>query len=130
MYKNFINICIGVLSIFGTNLSIDDNMNKDLKEFLQDKFPDVNDDIDKLESNIELMEIKNYVRSKIPTFNLKLYVLVYNSLIDFPRLKFNYEAITTNNFFANVHNTPKLKFIFIILTSLEKYLVILTTFVI
>ena len=116
MYKNFINICISVLSIFGTNLSIDDNMNKDLKEFLQDKFPDVNDDIDKLESNIELMEIKNYVRSKIPTFNLKLYVLVYNSLIDFPRLKFNYEAITTNNFFANVHNTSKLKFIFIILT--------------
>ena len=55
-------------------------MNKDLKEFLQDKFPDVNDDIDKLESNIELMEIKNYVRSKIPTFNLKLYVLVYNSI--------------------------------------------------
>ena len=76
VYKNFINICIGTLSIFGTNSSIGDNMNEDLKEFLQDKFPDVNDDIDKLESNIELMEIKNYVRSKIPTFNLKLYVLV------------------------------------------------------
>ena len=33
------------------------------------------------------MEIKNYVKFKISTFNLKLYALVYNSLIDFPRSK-------------------------------------------
>ena len=61
------------------------------------------------------MEIKNHVRSKITTFNLKLYVLVYNSLIDFPRSKFNYETIRTNNFFANVQKYIKVKFIFIIL---------------
>ena len=70
MYKKFINICINILSIFGTNSNIDDYVNEDLKQFLQDKFPEVNDDIDKLKFNIELMEIKNYVRSKIPSFHL------------------------------------------------------------
>ena len=71
---------------------------------------DVDDDIDKLKSNIELIEIKNYVKSnKIPKFNLKLYALVYNSLIEFPRSKFNYETITTNNFFGNVHKYIKVK---------------------
>ena len=61
--KKFINICIGILSIFGTNSNINDNTNDDLKEFLREKFPDVNDDIDKLKSNIKLIEIKNYVKS-------------------------------------------------------------------
>ena len=31
LYKKFINICIGILSIFGTNSNIDDNTNDDLK---------------------------------------------------------------------------------------------------
>ena len=31
VYKKFINICISILSIFGTNSNIDDNMNEDLK---------------------------------------------------------------------------------------------------
>ena len=105
-YQKFVSICIGVLSIFGTNSNIDDNKNTDLKEFLGEKFPEI-DDIDKLKSNIELVEIKNYIKSgsanKIPRFNLKLYAFAYNSLIDFPKSKFNYETITTNNFFGNVH---------------------------
>ena len=68
---------------------------------MREKFSDVDDDIDKLKSNIELIEIKNYVKSnKIPKFNLKLHALVYNSLTDLPRLKFNYKTITTNNFFC------------------------------
>ena len=90
--------------------------NDDLKQFLREKFPDVGNDIDhnnklnKIKSNIELIEIKNYVKSnKIPKFNLKLYALVYDSLIGFPRSKFNYETITTNNFFGNVHKYIKVK---------------------
>ena len=31
LYKKFINICISILSIFGTNSNIDDNTNNDLK---------------------------------------------------------------------------------------------------
>ena len=76
------------------------------------------------------MEIKNYVRSKIPTFNLKLCALVYNSLIDFPRSTFNYETITTNNFFANVHKYIKVKIHLNHSHMTGEILDILTTFVI
>ena len=63
-----------------------------------------------LNQNNELIEIKNYVKSnKIPKFNSKLYALVYNSLIDFPRQKSNYETITANNFFGNVYTYIKVK---------------------
>ena len=50
-YQKFINICIGVLSIFGTNSNIDDSTNTDLKEFLEEKFPEIYD-IDKLTLNL------------------------------------------------------------------------------
>ena len=77
---------------------------------MREQCPDVDNDIDKLKSNIELIELKNYVKSDIiPKFNLKLCALVYNSLIDFPRSKFNYETITTNNFFGNVQKYIKVK---------------------
>ena len=111
-YQKFINICIGILSIFGTNSNIDDSTNIDLKEFLEEKFPEIYD-IDKLKSNIELVEIKNYIKStganKIPRFKLKLYAFKCNSLIDFPKSKFNCETITTNNSFGNVHRYIKAK---------------------
>ena len=118
-YQKFLSICIGILSIFGTNSNIDDNTNTDLKEFLEEKFPEI-DNIDKFKSNIELVEIKNYIKSaganKIPRFNLKLYAFAYNSLIDFPKSKFNYETITTNNFLEMFIDILKLRFIFTIHT--------------
>ena len=87
-------------------------MTNDLKEFLEEKFPEI-DDIDKRKSNIELVEMKNYIKSaganKIPRFNLKLYAFVYNLSIDFAKSKFNNETITTNKFFGNVHRYIKVK---------------------
>ena len=85
-YQKFISICIGVLSIFGTNSNIDDDINSDLKEFLNEKFPEI-DDIDKLKSNIEAVKIKNLIKStganKIPRFNIKLYAFIYDLLLIF-----------------------------------------------
>ena len=79
-YKKYISICIGVLSIFERNSNIDDDINSDLKEFLDEKFPEI-DDIDKLKSNIEAVKIRNLIKStganKIPRFNLKLYAFIY-----------------------------------------------------
>ena len=40
---------------------------------------------------------------------MKLHAFVYNSLIDFPKSKFNYKTITTNNFFGNVDRYIKVK---------------------
>ena len=111
-YQKFIRICIGVLGISGTNSNIDDDINSDLKEILNEKLPEI-DDIDKLKSNIEAVEIKNLIKStgakKIARFNLKLYAFIYDSLIDFPKSKFNYETITTDNFFRNAHRLIKVK---------------------
>ena len=61
-YEKFISICIGVLSIFETNSNIDDDINSHLKEFLDAKFPEIND-FDKLKSNIEADKIKNLIKS-------------------------------------------------------------------
>ena len=112
LYQKLISICIGVLSIFGTNSNIDDDINSHLKVFLDEKFRKI-DDIDKLKSNIEAVEIKNLIKStganKIPRFNLKLYAFIHDSLIDFSKSKFNYETITTDNFFKNVHRVIKVK---------------------
>ena len=53
--------------------------------------------------------IKSTGAIKIPRFNLKLYAFIHDSLIDFSKSKFNYEKITTDNFFKNVHRVIKVK---------------------
>ena len=89
-----------------------------MKGFLDKKFPEI-DNIDKLKSNIEAVEIKNFIKSKrgnkIPRFNLKLYVFISDSLIDFPKPQFNYEAITTDDFSKMFIDLLRSKFISIIL---------------
>ena len=51
----------------------------------------------------------NLQAQKIARFNLKLYAFIYDSLIDFPKSKFNYETIATDNFFRYVHRLIKVK---------------------
>ena len=53
--------------------------------------------------------IKSTGANKIPRFNLKLYAFIHDSLIDFSKSKFNYETITTDNFFRNAHRVIKVK---------------------
>ena len=53
--------------------------------------------------------IKSTGANKIPRFNLKLYALIYDTLIDFRISKFNYERITTDDFFRNAHRFIKVK---------------------
>ena len=82
-----------------------------LRDFLQEKYPKT--DLEQLRSKIDNVEIKNIIKStngnKIPRFNLKLYVFVYDAMIDFPSSSFIYDTITTNNFFRNVHRLIKVK---------------------
>ena len=47
---------------------------------------------------------------KVPKLNLKIYAYVFDELINFPRSDINYETITTNKFFINVHPLIKVKF--------------------
>ena len=65
----------------------EDQFDIDLKDFLQEKYPET--DLEELRSKIDSAEIKNIIKStnrnKIPRFNLKVYTLFYNAMIDFPQ---------------------------------------------
>ena len=108
-YQKFIGICISLLTILGSHTSNEDNFDTDLKDFLQEKYPE----IEELREKIENAEIKNIIKStnrnKIPRFNLKLYAFIYDSIIEFPTSSFMYDTIATNDFFRNVHPLIKIK---------------------
>ena len=111
-YQKFIKICISLLYSFGSNMNQDeDQFDLDLKDFLQEKYPET--DPEELKSKIDDAEIKNIIKkpngNKIPKFNLKSYAFVYDAMIDFPEPNFMYDTITTANFFRNLHCLIKVK---------------------
>ena len=65
--------------------------------------------IDDLKEKIELIEIKNLIKSKIPKSALQTYAFVYQNLFDFPCMQFDFETFATSNFFRNLHCLIKLK---------------------
>ena len=65
-YRKFIKICINLWSIFGSNMNQDeDQFDLDLKEFLQQKYPEA--DLEELKSKIDDVEIKNKVKKQMVT---------------------------------------------------------------
>ena len=63
-YQKFIKICINLWSIFGSNMNQDEDQ-FDLKEFLQQKYPET--DLEELKSKIDDVEIKNKVKKQMVT---------------------------------------------------------------
>ena len=55
------------------------------------------------------MKIKNKRNKKISKFTLQTYVFVYQKLFDFPQGKFDYETVTTLNFFESVYRIINVK---------------------
>ena len=110
--KHISKSSVSLLSIFGSNMNQDeDQFDLDLKDFLREKYLEI--DLEEVNSKIDDVEIKNIVKktngNKIPKFSLKLYVFVYDALIDFPESNFMYNTIATNNFFRNVQRLIKVK---------------------
>ena len=65
-YQKLIKICINLWSIFGSNMNQDeDQFDLDLKEFLQQKYPET--DLEELKSKIDDVEIKNKVKKQMVT---------------------------------------------------------------
>ena len=74
------------------------------EEFVEDIF--AGKEIDEIKNVINETEIKNLLWNayeNVHKFNLKVYAHVYDELIIFPRSDIEYEIITTNIFFTNVH---------------------------
>ena len=81
------------------------------EEFVEDIF--AGKEIDEIKNVINETEIKNLLSNayeNVPKFNLKVYAYVYDELIIFPRRDIEYETITTNKFFTNVHQLIRGKF--------------------
>ena len=86
------------------NFNGNDFINSAVENFFNDNF--YGDEIIEIKNTIAQTEIKNALPTsfgKVLKFNLKIYAYVYDNLINFPRSDIDYETITTNKFFINVH---------------------------
>ena len=66
------------------NYNKNDEMNTEVSEFIEQNYAD--DTIDELKNRIMQAEIKNAMKfsaGKVPKFNLKIHVFVYNLLVYF-----------------------------------------------
>ena len=107
IFESYIAICVGLLALFN-------NMNR--YNFLNQKFLENNfagEELVEIKNVINKTEIKNLLSNtykNVPKFNLNVYTYVYDKLICFPRSDIEYETITTNKFFTNVHRLIRGKF--------------------
>lgn len=109
VYQKYIAICIGLLSMLNS-YNRNDEINTEVSNFILENYPD--DTLDELKNCIMQTEIKSALKisyGKVPKFNLKMYAFVYDLLVEFPITDIQYETITTNLFFVNVHRLNKVK---------------------
>ena len=109
-YKTFqkiLRICLSLQSILMRHNDI--NYIEDFDYEARDSKDCFDYLLEELRRHIEVIEIKNLVKGKIPKFNLQLYDFVYDNLIRFPASDLSFETITTNNFFRNVQRLLKVK---------------------
>ena len=110
MLKEYIAVCVGLLALLN-NFNRNDFRNSAVENFVNDNF--YGDKIIDIKITIAQTEIENALSTsfgKVTKLNLKIYACVYDNLINFPRSDINYETITTNKFFINIHRLIKVKF--------------------
>ena len=107
IFEKYIEICVGLLALLN-NVQRNNFINLSTEEFVEDMFP--GEDIGEIKNTINKIEIKNLNVFNVPKFNLKVYAYVYDELINFPPTHIEYETITTNKFFINVHRLIRGKF--------------------
>ena len=103
-------ICTGWLALLN-NFNKIDFINLTTEKFVENKFAE--DDIGDIKKTINQIEIKNTLSTthgNVPKFTFQIYAFVYDELICFPRSDIQFETITTNNFFSNVHRLVRGKF--------------------
>ena len=104
-YQKSLRICLSLQSILILHSDVSDieDFDYETKMLLQDNY------FDYLRKHIEEVEVKNWVKTETPKFNLQLYAFVYDNLIQFPVSDVSFDTITTNSFFRNVHRLLKVK---------------------
>ena len=110
IFEQYIRICIGLSALFN-NFNRNDFINLATEEFVEDKF--AGEEISEIKNTINKTEIKNALSTthgNVLKFNLKIYAYVYDELVCFPRSDIDYETITTNKLFTDVHPLKRGKF--------------------
>ena len=110
IFEEYIMICVGLLGLLN-NFNRNDFINSSTEEFVEDKF--AGDEINEIKKGINGTQIKKALSTthgNVPKFNLNIYVYVYGELICFPKSNIDYETITTNKCFTNVHRLITGKF--------------------
>ena len=110
IFQEYILICIGLLALLNS-FDRNDCLNLATEEFVENQF--ARDDISDIKYTINQTVIKNIIsmtKGNVSKFNLKVYACVYDELFDFPPNDIDYEIITTNKFFLNVHRLIRGKY--------------------
>ena len=110
IFEEYISICIGILALLN-NFNENDFISLAKEQFVEHKFAE--DEINEIKNTISQKEIKNALSTthgNVSKFNLNIYAYVYDEMVCFPRSDIDYETITTNNFFTNVHRLIRGKF--------------------
>ena len=103
-------ICIGLLAMLN-NFNRNDFVNVATEEFVEEKC--AGEELSEIKNTINKTEIKTVLSTthgNVSKFTLKIYVYVYDELVCFPRSDLDYETITINKFFTNVHRLIRGKF--------------------
>ena len=130
IFKDYIMICISLIALLN-NFNRHDFINLATEEFVEERF--AGDEIEDIKNTINQTEIKNAfstTHGNVPKLNLKIYAYVYDDLLSFPRSEIDYETITTNKFFLQVHRLIRGKVRLRDSHITGKILVLHTTFVI
>ena len=99
----FKNIVIFLQNAFDTNDDFDECFNDDLLNFCKNHCADCSD-FNEIEDLISDVKIKNNRNGfKTPKLTLQTYAFVYQRVMDFSQGRFNYETLTTINFFKSIH---------------------------
>ena len=101
-FIEFLEIVVFLEEGINSSLQFSDCSYPNLIRFIEKHFNEF-DSFQQIKQDIETVEIKGYVNSKIPKFKLQLYAFVYDKVMKFPFSKFECETVTTTNFFRSVH---------------------------
>ena len=101
-FIEFLEIVVFLEEAINSSLQFSDCSYPNLIRFIDKHFNEF-DSFQQIKRDIETVEIKGYVNSKISKFNLQLYAFVYDKVMKFPFSKFEFETVTTTNLFQSVH---------------------------
>ena len=108
-FVRFSKIAIVLQQAFNACDEFDECFNDDLLDFCKNYCAGCSD-IAELKDIISDVKIKNNKSGcKIPKFTLQIYAFVYQRLMDFHQGRFDYETLTTINFFESIHSLINVK---------------------